>query len=68
MQLPEKSLAIGFTAELFAWKEGWVLKLFKPGKPPDGGKRSVAGRGWCRPAGYPCPMLGEWWRSMGGLD
>jgi len=24
------SFATGFTAEIYDWKQGWVLKLFKP--------------------------------------
>jgi uncharacterized protein (TIGR02172 family) len=32
MQLSDAPIALGFTAEIFAWKHGWILKLFKPGK------------------------------------
>jgi hypothetical protein len=26
--LPEKPIALGRTAEIYAWEDGWVLRLF----------------------------------------
>ncbi len=31
MENLDAPIAVGFTAEIYAWREGWVLKLFKPG-------------------------------------
>lgn len=34
MDMPEKPIAFGRTAELYAWGEGRILKLLRPGFPP----------------------------------
>jgi Ser/Thr protein kinase RdoA (MazF antagonist) len=34
MNLPGKPIAVGRTAEIFAWEDGRILKLLRPGFPP----------------------------------
>jgi uncharacterized protein (TIGR02172 family) len=59
MQLPGVRLAIGFTAEIYAWKDGYVLKLFNPGKPRQMVELEARLARLVYASGLPAPQVGE---------
>jgi uncharacterized protein (TIGR02172 family) len=59
MQLPDPPIAIGFTAEIFAWKQGWILKLFKPDKSRQMVEMEARLARLVRASGLPVPAVGE---------
>lgn len=52
-------VASGRTAEIFAWDEGYVLKLIRPGFPPDLADHEAAILRRARSGGIACPAVNE---------
>jgi len=59
MTVPESPIAIGFTAEIYAWKGGQVLKLFKQGISQAAAEYEANLAGAVHAAGLPVPAVGE---------
>jgi uncharacterized protein (TIGR02172 family) len=59
MTLPESPIAIGFTAEIFTWKSGQVLKLFKQGISQATAEYEAKLAGAVHVAGLPVPAVGK---------
>jgi uncharacterized protein (TIGR02172 family) len=57
--LLESPIAIGFTAEIYAWKDGKVLKLFKQGISQATAEYEANLAGAVHAAGLPVPAVGE---------
>ncbi len=52
-------IATGFTAEIFAWKEGWVLKLFNQGISHSTVEVEASASRKVQATGLPVPAVGE---------
>ncbi len=52
-------IATGFTAEIFAWKQGWVLKLFNQGIPRSTVEIEASAARKVHASGLPVPAVGE---------
>lgn len=59
MDLPGKPIAVGRTAEIYAWGEGRVLKLLRPGFPPGLIPQEEAITSAVHQAGIPTPQIYE---------
>jgi aminoglycoside phosphotransferase (APT) family kinase protein len=59
MTLPDLPIAIAFTAEIYAWKGGQVLKLFKQGISQSTAEYEANLAGAVHAAGLPVPAVGE---------
>lgn len=57
--LPEKPIAYGRTAEIFAWEDGWVLKLFYDWFPEESVRYEAKLARAVQVAGLPVPAAGE---------
>jgi len=57
--LPEKPIAFGRTAEVYAWKDGWVLKLFHDWFPEESVRYEADLARAVQVAGLPVPAAGE---------
>jgi uncharacterized protein (TIGR02172 family) len=57
--VPEKPIAFGRTAEIYAWEEGWVLKLFHEGFPKGSVRYEAKLARAVQAAGLPVPAVGE---------
>lgn len=52
-------IAIGFTAEIYAWRDGWVLKLFNPGRSRENVEYEAELSRTVYATGLPVPAVGE---------
>jgi hypothetical protein len=59
--LPEKPIAFGRTAEVHAWKDGWVLKLFHDWFPEESVRYEAELARAVQAAGLPVPAAGYPW-------
>ena len=57
--LPEKPIAFGRTAEIYAWEDGWVLKLFHDWFPEKAVRYEGELARAVQAAGLPVPATGE---------
>ena len=57
--LPEKPIAFGRTAEIYAWEDGWVLKLFHDWFPEESVRYEAELACAVQAAGLPVPAAGE---------
>jgi len=57
--LPEKPIAFGRTAEIYAWEDGWVLKLFHDWFPEGSVRHEAELARAVQAAGLPVPAVGE---------
>jgi uncharacterized protein (TIGR02172 family) len=57
--LPEKPIAFGRTAEIYAWEDGWVLKLFHDWFPEESVRYEAKLARAVQDAGLPVPAAGE---------
>ena len=57
--LPEKPIAFGRTAEIYAWEDGWVLKLFHDWFPKESVRCEAKLARAVQIAGLPVPAVGE---------
>jgi aminoglycoside phosphotransferase (APT) family kinase protein len=57
--LPEKPIAFGRTAEIYAWEDGWVLKLFHDWFPEESVRYEAELARAVQAAGLPVPAAGE---------
>jgi aminoglycoside phosphotransferase (APT) family kinase protein len=57
--LPEKPIALGRSAEIYAWKDGWVLKLFHDWFPEESVRYEAELARAVQAAGLPVPAAGE---------
>jgi uncharacterized protein (TIGR02172 family) len=57
--LPEKPIANGRTAEIYAWEDGWVLKLFHDWFPEESVRYEAELARAVQAAGLPVPAAGE---------
>lgn len=55
----EHPIALGRTAEVYAWQEGYVLKLFREWFPPEGAEHEARIARAIQQAGLPVPAAGE---------
>jgi uncharacterized protein (TIGR02172 family) len=55
----EMPIAIGFTAEIFAWREGFVLKLFKQGRSRNSVEYEARLSRIVHASGLPVPAVGD---------
>ena len=58
MQL-DAPIARGFTAEIYAWKEGWILKLFNQGISRAAVEHEANKTRIVHATGLPVPAVGE---------
>ena len=59
MTLPDTPIAIGFTAEIYAWHAGQVLKLFNPGISRSSVETEANLTRIVYATGLPVPAVGE---------
>ncbi len=57
--LPEKPIALGRTAEIYAWEDGWVLKLFYDWFSVESVRTEAKLARAVQAAGLPVPAAGE---------
>ncbi len=57
MQISDPPIASGRTAEIYAWGEGRILKLLRPGFPPALVQQEEAITAFVRQAGIPAPEI-----------
>ena len=57
--LPERPIALGRTAEIYAWEDGWVLKLFYDWFSEESAKIEARLARAVQAAGLPVPAVGE---------
>jgi aminoglycoside phosphotransferase (APT) family kinase protein len=57
--LPEKPITHGRTAEIYAWEDGWVLKLFHDWFSEESAKTEAKLARAVQAAGLPVPAVGE---------
>jgi len=57
--LPEKPIALGRTAEIYAWEDGWVLKLFHDWFSAESVQTEARLARAVHAAGLPVPAVGE---------
>jgi uncharacterized protein (TIGR02172 family) len=59
MTLPGTPIARGFTAEIYPWKEGWILKLFNAGISRPAVEHEANKTRIVHATGLPVPAVGE---------
>src|SRR5665647_181710 len=59
MTLPDTPIAVGFTAEIYAWRDGQVLKLYKPGASRNTVEHEANLTRIVHATGLPVPAVGE---------
>jgi uncharacterized protein (TIGR02172 family) len=59
MENLDAPIAVGFTAEIYAWREGWVLKLFKPGRSSNAVEYEARLTRMVHATGLPVPAAGN---------
>ncbi len=59
MNKPGSILGVGFTAEIYAWRDGWVLKLFNQGIPRGAVEFEANLTRTVHSTGLPVPAVGE---------
>ena len=57
--LPEKPIAFGHTAEIYAWEDGWILKLFRDWFPKEWVRYEADLARAVQAAGLPVPAAGD---------
>jgi aminoglycoside phosphotransferase (APT) family kinase protein len=57
--LPKKPIALGRTAEIYAWEDGWVLKLFRDWFSEESVRTEAKLARAVQVAGLPVPAVGE---------
>lgn len=61
----ENQLAEGRTAEVYPWREGWVLKLFRKWVPEEDVRKEARLARTAYQAGIPCPAVGDMMKRQG---